>query len=255
MTVRDGRAAFRAPRSHDAVVVDGCHVAHPLLEELIVDGRFGDASEVVLRCGARTGERLAAPTPRGTEIDVPDGVADRYLHEEAAGRRWRISARSFFQTRPDGVDALADLVRTAAADLAPGHALDLFSGVGLFAGVLADRGWKVTAVEGARPSVADARVNLRGLDVAVVSADVNRWKAPVADFAVADPSRAGLGPRGARTVVASGARRVVLVSCDLGALGRDVARLYDAGYALTSATPVDFFPHTPHVEVVAVFDR
>jgi tRNA/tmRNA/rRNA uracil-C5-methylase (TrmA/RlmC/RlmD family) len=47
----------------------------------------------------------------------------------------------------------------------------------------------------------------------------------------------------------------VLVSCDAASLGRDAGLLRDAGYALTSVTPVDLFPQTAHVEVVAVFDR
>ena len=72
---------------------------------------------------------------------------------------------------------------------------------------------------------------------------------------VADPSRKGLGRRGVAAVNRSGARRLVLVSCDAASLGRDLALLRDAGYALTALTPVDLFPHTFHVEVVTVFDR
>ena len=48
---------------------------------------------------------------------------------------------------------------------------------------------------------------------------------------------------------------MVLVACDAAALGRDVGLLAQAGYDLTAATPVDLFPHTSHVEVVAVLDR
>jgi tRNA/tmRNA/rRNA uracil-C5-methylase (TrmA/RlmC/RlmD family) len=72
---------------------------------------------------------------------------------------------------------------------------------------------------------------------------------------VADPPRAGLGRRGARVVVATGAPRVALVSCDAGSLGRDVRLLRAAGYRLVSATVVDAFPHTPHVDVVSRLDR
>jgi 23S rRNA (uracil1939-C5)-methyltransferase len=53
----------------------------------------------------------------------------------------------------------------------------------------------------------------------------------------------------------SGARRLVLVSCDAASLGRDTALLRDAGFEMTALTPVDLFPHTFHVEVVTVFDR
>jgi 23S rRNA (uracil1939-C5)-methyltransferase len=252
--VHRGRAGFRRYRSHRVVPVDGCLVAHPLVTELLVDGRYGDASQVLLRCGARTGERLAAPTPAGTAIDVPTDVRHDHLHEQAAGRTWRISAGSFFQARPDGVDALADHVIAAAGDLEPTRAVDLYSGVGVFAGVLGARGWSVTAVEANATAVADSRDNLRDLDVTFARADVTRWRPPAADLVVADPSRAGLESGGVATVAATGARRVVLVSCDAAGLGRDTRLLLRAGYAPVQTTLVDLFPHTFHVEVVTIFD-
>lgn len=254
--VTGGRAGFRALLSHRVVAVEGCMVIHPLLADLLLAGRYGDAEEVLLRCGARTGERLVATEPAGTAIEVPEGVQREYFHEEAAGRPWRISAGSFFQSRPDGVDALAKQVLAAADGLGePGEAIDLYSGVGLFAGVLAARGWRVTAVESAAGAVRDARVNLAGLAAQVVRSDVARWRPQRADLVVADPSRKGLGRRGVGVVAATGARRVVLVSCDAISLGRDAGQLVRAGYALTSVTAVDLFPHTFHVEVVSVFDR
>ncbi len=254
--ITKGRAGYRRYRSHRVVPVDECLVAHPLLVELIVDGEFGEATDALLRCGARTGERLVRPTPAGAAVDVPADVRRDHITEIAAGREWRISAGSFFQTRADGVDALATAVIDAADGITPaGTALDLYSGVGVFAGLLAARGWTVVAVESDRTAVADARVNLRRLDVSSVRGDVTRWKAPKSDLVVADPSRAGLDRRGVEVVAASGARRVVLVSCDAPSLGRDARLLRRAGYELSVATPIDLFPHTAHVEVVSVFDR
>jgi len=139
--VKDGRAGFHRSRSHQIVAVDSCLVAHPLLQDLLVGGRYPGAKKVLLRCGARTGERLAATTPTGLTVRVPSDVSAEHFHEEAAGRSWRISARSFFQTRADGVDALASAIVDAAGEMGPpSTALDLYSGVGLFAGVLAERG-------------------------------------------------------------------------------------------------------------------
>jgi 23S rRNA (uracil1939-C5)-methyltransferase len=251
-----GRAGFRRAHSHDSLAVDACLVAHPRLAELLIDGRFPGAEEVVLRCGARTGERLAVTTPRRAGREVPDDVRDDHVHEHAAGRSWRVSAASFFQSRPDGVDALAALVADAAGEMAsPTTALDLYSGVGIFAGVLAERGWSVTALEGGRAAHADARANLRKLGVHVARADVTTATLTAADLVVADPSRTGLGRAGVATIATSAPQRIVLVSCDAANLGRDAGLLRDAGYRLTSVTPVDLFPHTPHVEVVTVYDR
>ena len=70
MGVQGGRAAYRTHRSHDLVDIDECLVAHPLLADLIRDGRYGDAREVTLRCGVGTGERLvlASPTAAGSKF-------------------------------------------------------------------------------------------------------------------------------------------------------------------------------------------
>ena len=72
---------------------------------------------------------------------------------------------------------------------------------------------------------------------------------------VADPPRTGLGAVAWRKVAATHADRLVLVSCDPGALGRDARLLAEAGYELRSSQLVDLFPHTSHVEVVSRFDR
>ena len=101
---------------------------HPLLDELIVEGDFADAAEATLRVGAATGERLALIAPSRDGVRLPDDVrvvgADElaagkraWIHDVVAGRTWRISAESFFQTRPDGAAALLDVVRTLAADV------------------------------------------------------------------------------------------------------------------------------------------
>jgi tRNA/tmRNA/rRNA uracil-C5-methylase (TrmA/RlmC/RlmD family) len=72
---------------------------------------------------------------------------------------------------------------------------------------------------------------------------------------VADPPRTGLGRRAAERLAATGASRIVLVSCDPAAMGRDVALLSGHGYHHVATTLVDLFPHTPHVEAVTEVDR
>jgi 23S rRNA (uracil1939-C5)-methyltransferase len=252
--VHDGRAALRRGASHDLVPIEGCLIAHPLLLPYLSGRRYPGARALTLRCGARTGEVLIDATPAG-RVELPDEVATDHFHEIAAGRRWRISARSFFQSRPDGADALAGAVAAAAGAGGGRRAVDLYAGVGLFAGVLAGAGWSVVAVEGSHRSVADARVNLADLDVRVVEGDVNAWRADeAADLVVADPSRAGLGRDGAATAVAVRAPRVILISCDAASLGRDAALLIDHGYRLVSVTPIHMFPQSRHIEAVSLFE-
>ena len=271
--VRNGRAGYRASGSHEVVVPGDCAAVDPLLEELLVDGRFGDADEATLRVGSRTGERLVLVDGDPEDVSVPDDVLvvgedeldggqRAWLHEEAAGRRWRISARSFFQNRPAGVDALVDVVGTMVADLESGDGsrpmVDAYAGVGIFAGTVGARR-PVVAVERGADSVADARVNLgdravKG-DVRIVRSAVERWKATPAPLVVADPARAGLGRPGAGVLLACRPELLVLVGCDHSSFARDAALLTAAGLKLERLSVVDLFPGTSHVETVGAFLR
>ncbi|MGY6502710.1 MAG: class I SAM-dependent RNA methyltransferase [Acidimicrobiales bacterium] len=264
--VVDGRAGYRPARGSGRVAVESCRVADPLVEELLVAGDFPDASEVVLRVGARTGERLALVTPSAEGVRLPDDVrvvgldqlrsgTRSWYHEEVAGVRLRISAESFFQSRPDGAEALVDAVSDALAAAPPSASLsDLYCGVGLFAATVG-RGRRVIAVERSRSSVADARVNLSGADATVVASPVERWRASAVDLVVADPPRSGLAKPGVAVVNATGARHLALVSCDAGSLGRDAGLLVAAGWRHDWSRLVDLFVDTPHVEVVSSFTR
>lgn len=260
-----GRPAFRRAYSHDPVLIDSCLVAHPLIESLLADAKFDAVKEAEIRCGSRTGERLVIAFPTTRYLILPDDVvtigADdleggrtAMFAEEAAGRRWRISATSFFQTRADGADALAELVNAAVPDDAE-TVVDLYAGVGLFAGTVARKGRTVIAVEGNPAAVRDAKHNLAADNVKIERADIGRWDPVPADVVIADPSRAGLGADVVSHIAGTDASRMILVACDAAALGRDVKLLGAEGYSLTRATPVDLFPHTSHVEVVAVLDR
>ncbi|HYI61723.1 MAG TPA: TRAM domain-containing protein [Acidimicrobiales bacterium] len=266
--VAGGRAGFRRRGSHHPIVVGSCLASHPAAEELLVEGRFGGADEVVVRVGARTGERMVLASPTAEGVAVPGDVlvvgADElaagrraWIHEEAAGRRWRVSARSFFQTSPEGADALVVAVGAAVGELAPRarSVVDLCAGVGLFAGTVAPDGAQVVAVEPSASAVADARHNLADRDVRLVRSRLDRWRPSRADVVVADPPRAGLGRAGVDRVVSTGADTVVLVSCDPGALGRDVGLLVAAGYRWEGSEALDLFPQTSHVEVVSRFRR
>lgn len=264
----DGSLGFRHARSHDWVAAPQCLVAHPIAARILGGARFPGASEVTIRIGARTGEALAVVDPAVGDVLLPPeidpttitvvGTADAasaFLHEEAAGRRWRISGRSFFQSRPDGAEALVTQVREALRELAgtPRRLVDLCAGVGLFAATVDAR--EVVAVEANRAAAADARHNLADLRerVKVIATSIERWRPSPADAVIADPPRSGLRRVGVERIVATGAAVVVLVSCDAGSFGRDAGLLTAAGYRLDRVTLVDMFPHTHHVEVVAGF--
>lgn len=277
-----GRPAYQQRHSHRTVSVDSCLVAHPLLEELLTGtlmrtapspgrrkddrrarrSRPGERAEVALRVGLASGERLVHATGGAEVIEAPPGTIvvgaddDGHLHESVAGRRWRVSARSFFQSGPAAAELLVAAVTDAAGAVEAGdHLVDLYAGVGLLGGSLAAAtGCRLTSVESSRSAAADALSNLRDLDAAVVGADVGEWEATAAEVVVADPARPGLGRPGVAALVATGARRAVVVSCDPASGARDAALLLDAGYRAVRLAVLDLFPHTVHVETVTTYE-
>jgi 23S rRNA (uracil1939-C5)-methyltransferase len=168
-----------------------------------------------------------------------------------------VSAPSFFQTRADGAAVLVELVDAAVHEggaPVPATVIDAYAGVGLFAATVATAA-EVICIEQSRSCCADAAHNLANRAATIVQGHVERWRPRPADLVIADPSRRGLGRRAIDVLTATGAARLVLVSCDAVALARDAQLLVSAGFAHRCSTVVDLFPHTPHVEVVSQFDR
>ena len=254
---RDGRPAYRRRHSNSPIAVDACLVAHPLLAELVTEGRFPGATEVGLRVGAATGERMAwadrtegrARVPRGTRIGRGEAI-----HEVVAGRRWRVSGGSFFQSGPQAAEVLVASVLAAAGPVA-GTIVDLYCGGGLLGGSLAAAhpGSVLVGVESNAASAGDARVNLGDLDAEVVRREVAAFPPRPADLVVADPARSGLGPGAAAATAALNAPTLVLVSCDPASLARDARILGPLGYRLESVEVLDLFPDTFHPEAVSRF--
>jgi 23S rRNA (uracil1939-C5)-methyltransferase len=142
--------------------------------------------------------------------------------------------------------------------------LDLFCGLGNFTLALARRARQVTGVEGDAALVAKARANAAANGIGNTAffmenlfepAKFGPWSNQRFDLVLLDPPRAGaaeLLPRMAHWRP----RRVVYISCHPGSLARDAGLLvHDLGFELTCAGVMDMFPHTTHVESIAVFER
>jgi len=259
-SVTKGRAGYRGRRSDQTFVAEECGAAHPLLEQLIIEGRFGNATEVTLRVGAATGERLvltngdvgAVVVPEGVRVASADNPGDAAIHEEVAGRVWRISAQSFFQTSHEGAEALVAAVGRALHG-STGGIVDLYAGVGLLGGGAApDR--VMCAVESNRSSLGDARHNL-GSRVRVEASRVEQWSPTEFKTVIADPARRGLAKDGVSIIDRTGASLLVLVSCDPASLGRDTALLQEQGWRHDQAEVIDMFPDTSRIEAVSTFRR
>lgn len=182
-----------------------------------------------------------------------------FWRERLGGLTMNISAPSFFQVNTGAAERLVELVVDALSPDGTDRILDLYAGAGTFTLALAPLAGEVVAVEAAGTAVRDLRRNLEtsGLWADVIGGDALRELADIGhiDGAVVDPPRAGLHPDAARALAATHARSIAYVSCDPTTLARDCVALAEHGYALESATPVDLFPQTYHVETVAVFRR
>ncbi|HXH96417.1 MAG TPA: 23S rRNA (uracil(1939)-C(5))-methyltransferase RlmD, partial [Gaiellaceae bacterium] len=190
---------------------------------------------------------------------------EEWIEEELGGLRFRVRPNAFLQTNTAMAERLYGLARDAAA-LSGGETVwDLYCGIGTIGLSLARDSLTVWGIEVSEESVACALENaeLNGIANAaffagnvgqVVDELVERSGPP--DVVVVDPPRAGLAGKALRRLGRLGAPRLVYVSCNPTTLAGDVKVLREEhGYELLRATPVDMFPHTPHVECVALLER
>jgi len=259
----DGRPGFREAGSNRVIAVNACPVAHPLLDALLHDLRLPGATEVLLRVGARTGDRLirwmpdTLPVPKALPAGVRTGP-HAHVEEVVAGVRLRVGADSFFQSSPEAAELLIDAVRRAAGDAdgwAPGPVLDAFGGVGLFSATVVPADRECIVVESNPSACEDARLNLAQRPARVIERPLERWKPKRMGLAVANPARAGLGRTAVGLLAETQAPTLVLVSCDPVAFARDARLLTEQGYRLQGCEVLDLFPQTHHVEVVSRFTR
>jgi len=187
------------------------------------------------------------------------------IEERLCGLRFRVRPNAFLQTNTGMAEILYGLAADAAGLTGTETVYDLYCGIGTIGLTLAGRAGSVWGVEVSEESVACAIENaeLNGItNAAFFAGNVGqvleelRERAGDPDVVVVDPPRAGLAGKALRRLGRLGAPRLVYVSCNPTTLASDVKVLTtEWGYELQRAQPVDMFPHTPHVETVAVLTR
>jgi 23S rRNA (uracil1939-C5)-methyltransferase len=184
------------------------------------------------------------------------------IEEEIGGLRFRVRPNAFLQTNTEMAERLYAIARDFAALQGGETVYDLYCGIGTIGLSMAASAMTVWGIEISEESVACAIENqeLNGVgnaaffagNVGEVLADL-RDRAGDPDVVVVDPPRAGLAGKALRRLGEIRAPRIVYVSCNPTTLAGDLKRLSDDyGYRLVRAQPVDMFPHTPHVECVAL---
>lgn len=187
------------------------------------------------------------------------------IEEELLGLRFRVRPNAFLQTNTEMCERLYGVALEYAALTGEETVYDLYCGIGTIGLALAREALTVWGIEVSEESVACAVENAQrnGLANAAffageVGADLAelRDRAGAPDLVVVDPPRAGLSGKALRGIARLEAPRLVYVSCNPTTLAGNAKELCaDAGYRLVKARPVDMFPHTPHVETVALFTR
>lgn len=228
---------------------------------------------------AEFGDRLAgmvhtinddiSDRPKSTEGQQNILHGEDEIYEEILGLKFKISLESFFQTNPSSAERLyqkaLDYVFAQSPDEKP-VILDLFSGTGTITQLLAQRAKKaeVIGVEIVPEAVDDAIANAtqNGIEnLKFISADVGEFLKEHPQYQglihtlTLDPPRAGIAPKTLKKVMALGAQRIVYISCNPATQARDMELLAETGYELQKFSLVDQFPHTAHVECVALFER
>lgn len=274
--------------SHLKQIVKGSVLAMPaidaaanqLLEQLRRLGvRAGDLKTVILRC-SQAGEAVGAlfvKTETFPKIELPATLkglrvyfsnpkspasvltrqladyGDSTLHDMLLGEYFTYDVDSFFQVNlPIFERALADIKKWASS----GELVDMYAGVGSI-GLSVATG-KVDLVESDAATAAMARAN-----AASSRLEVQAIEAPsevALDYIVSDktvifdPPRAGLHDKVVARVLAAKPPRVIYLSCNPATQARDLAKMHDE-YNIVHFAGYNFFPHTPHIETLAVLER
>lgn len=263
-TNKRGDAGFKGARSNSVIPISSCPILIPEIDfPTLPFDRIGEDQRIEVAfdsIGNRTVAVMNQRLERTSERAVPTIVeGDSQLHYSVKDFNYQVSQSSFWQSNINAPDKLVEAVLEFAEFKAGDHLLDLYGGVGLFAGAalpILGPGGRIDIVEGSSSATSDARANFNGADnVFIHTGDVVKElkKFKRADVIVLDPPRTGAGKPVIESAVQLKARAIIYVACDPAALARDTGYLNDAGYHLEDIRAFDLFPMTHHIESIALY--
>jgi 23S rRNA (uracil1939-C5)-methyltransferase len=186
------------------------------------------------------------------------------IYEQMEGLRFKIGAKTFYQTNSDQASRLYGIVRDFAALSGNELIYDLYTGAGTIACFLARMARQVIGIEYVPEAVEDARQNSainQITNTAFYAGDmkdllnsefISQHGHP--DVIIADPPRAGMHADVIQAILFAAPHRIVYVSCNPATQARDL-NLLSKTYCVTKIQPVDMFPHTHHVENVVLLEK
>lgn len=198
------------------------------------------------------------------DLDIMCYAGEDHLVEELEDLRFIIGPKSFFQTNALQTLELYRKTRELAALNGTELVYDLYTGVGSIASFLAKKAAKVVGIEYVSQAIDDAKrnaainqlnnVSFFAGDMKDVLNDAFIAEQGKPDVIVTDPPRAGMHEDVVKKILEVAPQRIVYVSCNPATQARDIALMQEK-YKVTCVQPVDMFPHTHHVENIALLEK
>ncbi len=186
-----------------------------------------------------------------------------FIEEEMEGLRFKINAKSFYQTNAAQAYELYKITREFAGLTGEELVYDLYTGTGTIAQFVAKKAKKVIGVESVPEAIEDAKVNAQNNNIGNVEFYVGDMKKVftagfiaehgIPDVVITDPPRDGMHKDVVAQLLAIRSKRIVYVSCNSATQARDLA-LLDETYKVIKSQAVDMFPQTHHVENVVLLE-
>ncbi|AMS27597.1 RNA methyltransferase [Bacteroidetes bacterium UKL13-3] len=186
-----------------------------------------------------------------------------HLVERLGNTQFHIGAKSFFQTNTDQTINLYNVARDFAGLTGSENVYDLYTGVGTIALYVAEKAKQVVGIEYVEQAIVDAKHNAnlnQNTNTHFYAGDMKDMlndeliaKHGKPDVVITDPPRAGMDEKVIQKLMEVAPQKIVYVSCNPATQARDIALMQEL-YEVTKVQPVDMFPHTHHVENVALLE-
>ncbi len=189
-----------------------------------------------------------------------------YIYDFIGNYKFRISANSFFQTNTLQAEKLYQLAMNFASLKGNEIIYDLYSGAGTIPIFISKNAKEIYGFESVSSAVADANINIEINNVSnyyPLLWDLNKSllpfikqkKLPHPDIVIADPPRNGMNPKTVNDILHLNPEKIIYISCNPATQARDIKLFCNEKYKLIKIQPVDMFPHTYHIENVALLER
>ena len=271
----DGRVGAYAARSHRVIPTETLPLATAAIERAAAAlGRPAPGRVDLVQPADGHVRILVHPSTDAARKGRAARRSNEVVVEHVGARRFRVDADGFWQVHRLAASTLTTVVAEELADdVDPdGWHLDLYGGVGLFGALLGDLAGpaaRITSVEGNERATEHAGENLaEWVGARAETARVDRWTRALRQTiserdrerlargtVVLDPPRTGAGAAVVDDLAALGPASIVYVACDPVALARDLARFAGHGYRTGRVRGIDLFPHSHHMEAVALLRR